>query len=49
MCGRMTVGGAATPSFAASVALKNLSSADHQKGLLTIIVPLSAACFRNAR
>ncbi len=39
----MTVLGTATPSFVARQLLKNFSSADHQNGLLTTAVPLSAA------
>jgi hypothetical protein len=45
LCGSTTVFGCAIPSFA-SEAPKNLSSADHMKGLLTTVTPCSTACFR---
>ena len=47
--GRITVFGTATPTARATTLLKNLSSADHQKGLLTTIVPSAANFFRIAR
>jgi len=47
--GRRTVFGTATPFARATTLLKNLSSADHQKGLLTTIVPSDANFFRTAR
>ena len=47
--GRITVFGTATPTRRARTLLKNLSSADHQKGLLTTIVPSATAFLRIAR
>ena len=47
--GRMTVFGTATPTRRATTLLKNLSSADHQNGLLTTTVPSATAFFRIAR
>ena len=48
-CGSRTVFGMATPIFAAREKLKNLSSADHQNGLLMMYVPSSANRFSVAR
>jgi len=47
--GSRTVFGTATPAPRATTLLKNLSSADHQNGLLTTTVPSATACFRIAR
>ena len=47
--GRITVFGTATPTRRARTLLKNLSSADHQKGLFTTIVPSATAFLRIAR
>ena len=47
--GRTTVRGTATPSFRASVHSKNFSSASHQKGSFTTIVPRIDALLRCAR
>jgi hypothetical protein len=44
--GRSTVRGTATPACSAMTLSRNLSSADHQKGLLTICTPLAASVFR---
>ena len=41
--------GCATPSFVASDASKNLSSAVHMNGLLTTVAPCSTACLRYVR
>ena len=46
LCGSSTVLGMATPSLVPSAKLKNLSSALHQKGLLMMIDPESAAFLR---
>src|SRR4029453_1111217 len=47
--GSSTVFGTATPTLSATTLLKNLSSADHQKGSFTTIVPSKASFFRTAR
>ena len=49
LLGSATVFGLATPSFVASDAPKNLSSADHMNGLLTTVAPCSTACLRYVR
>src|SRR6185437_15613389 len=45
LLGRATVFGLAIPSFVASVAPKNLSSAVHMNGLLITVTPCSTAYF----
>src|SRR5437763_16967206 len=49
LCGSRTVFGTATPAAFATRLSKNLSSADHQIGLLTIFTPEAAAHFRYVR
>jgi hypothetical protein len=49
LLGSATVRGLATPSFVASDAPKNLSSAVHMNGLLTTVAPLIAACLSHVR
>jgi hypothetical protein len=49
LCGSSIVRGVATPTDAATMFPKYLSSADHQNGLLTTCTPRAAAALRNVR